>query len=84
MLPSGTSRHANRLGRCLFIGVDQTSSAHRQNDVIDPDQWSGRALQGIFVELAFSGLASMYPVEVCAELHSIGHDDTGERLDSRN
>jgi hypothetical protein len=79
----GASRHANRLG-CRFIGVDQTSSPHRQNDVIDPDVWFGRALQGIFVELAFSGLASMYPVEVCAELHSIANDDTGERIDRRN
>jgi hypothetical protein len=29
--------------------------------VFDPDVWSGRALQEVFVELAFSGLASMYP-----------------------
>jgi len=28
----------------------------------DPIVWSGRALQEVFVELAFSGLASMYPV----------------------
>ena len=28
----------------------------------DPHVWSGRALQEVFVELAFSGLASMYPV----------------------
>ena len=28
----------------------------------DPNVWSGRALQEVFVELAFSGLASMYPV----------------------
>ena len=27
----------------------------------DPDVWSGRALQVDFVELAVSGLASMYP-----------------------
>jgi hypothetical protein len=27
----------------------------------DPDVWSGRALQEVFVELAVSGLASMYP-----------------------
>jgi hypothetical protein len=27
----------------------------------DPNVWSGRALQEIFVELAVSGLASMYP-----------------------
>ena len=30
--------------------------------VFDPNVWSGRALQEVFVELAFSGLASMYPV----------------------
>src|ERR1700682_183059 len=29
---------------------------------IDPDVWSGRALQVDFAELAVSGLASMYPV----------------------
>jgi hypothetical protein len=28
----------------------------------DPHVWSGRALQEVFVELALSGLASMYPV----------------------
>ena len=27
----------------------------------DPNVWSGRALQETFVELAVSGLASMYP-----------------------
>jgi hypothetical protein len=27
----------------------------------DPNVWSGRALQADFVELAVSGLASMYP-----------------------
>ena len=27
----------------------------------DPDVWSGRASQEAFVELAVSGLASMYP-----------------------
>jgi hypothetical protein len=27
----------------------------------DPDVWSGRALQEVFVDLAVSGLASMYP-----------------------
>jgi hypothetical protein len=29
---------------------------------IDPNVWSGRALQEGFVDLAVSGLASMYPV----------------------
>jgi hypothetical protein len=28
----------------------------------DPDVWSGRALQEVFVDLVVSGLASMYPV----------------------
>jgi hypothetical protein len=27
----------------------------------DPDVWSGRELQEVFVDLAVSGLASMYP-----------------------
>jgi len=30
--------------------------------VVDPNVWSGRALQVDFAELAVSGLASMYPV----------------------
>src|SRR5450759_3875787 len=30
-------------------------------DAIDPNVWSGRALQVDFAELAVSGLASMYP-----------------------
>src|SRR5258705_4004667 len=38
------------------------SSVRCQTDANDPDVWSGRALQEVFVELAFSGLASMYPV----------------------
>jgi hypothetical protein len=33
----------------------------RKTDAFDPDVWSGRALQEDFVELAVSGLASMYP-----------------------
>jgi class 3 adenylate cyclase len=33
-----------------------------QNMSGDPDVWSGRALQEVFVDLAVSGLASMYPV----------------------
>ena len=32
-----------------------------QTDAIDPDVWSGRALQVDFAELAVGGLASMYP-----------------------
>ena len=34
------------------------------SDAIDPDVWSGRALQENFVELVVSGLASMYPAFV--------------------
>jgi hypothetical protein len=33
-------RHAAGLCECLFIGVDRKSSAHRQNDAIDPQQTS--------------------------------------------
>jgi hypothetical protein len=39
---------------------------------IDPDVWSGRALQVDFAELAVSGLASMYPAfdwSCCAPGH---------------
>jgi hypothetical protein len=36
-------------------------SAHGQIGANDPNVWSGRALQEVFVELAVSGLASMYP-----------------------
>ena len=42
-------------GRTEVFGRDK-------NDAFDPNVWSGRALQEVFVELAFSGLASMYPV----------------------
>jgi len=38
----------------------------------DPDVWSGRALQEVFVKLAGSGLASMYPAfdwSCCAPGH---------------
>src|SRR3984893_14052487 len=30
--------------------------------LVDPNVWSGRALQEVFVDLVVSGLASMYPV----------------------
>jgi len=42
-------------------GVNRNWSAGGQNDAIDPDVWTGRALQVDFAELAVSGLASMYP-----------------------
>jgi len=44
------------------MGVKRKSSVRGQTEGIDPNVWSGRALQEVFVELAFSGLASMYPV----------------------
>ena len=47
---------------CPLSGVNLTSRVHRGIDAIDPDVWSGRALQVDFAELAVSGLASMYPV----------------------
>src|SRR5260370_35982059 len=34
------------------MGVDRKWSVNRQNEEIDPDVWSGRALQEDFVELA--------------------------------
>lgn len=44
-----------------FQGAKQTSNISAAMSVCDPDVWSGRALQENFVELAESGLASMYP-----------------------
>jgi hypothetical protein len=38
--------------QCPLIGVDRKSLAEGQTDAIDPDVWSGRALQEDFVELA--------------------------------
>jgi hypothetical protein len=37
------------------------SLAPRAPSIHDPNVWSGRALQEVFVDLAVSGLASMYP-----------------------
>ena len=45
-----------------MIGVDRTGPAYGQSDAIDPNVWSGRALQEVFVDLVVSSLASMYPV----------------------
>jgi hypothetical protein len=39
----------------------QIPLAPRAPSIHDPNVWSGRALQENFVELAVSGLASMYP-----------------------
>ncbi len=42
-------------------GVNRTWLGQPNSVEIDPDVWSGRALQVDFAELAVSGLASMYP-----------------------
>ena len=41
--------------------VIRTLSGHRPRTAFDPIVWSGRALQEVFIDLAVSGLASMYP-----------------------
>ena len=56
-----------RTSRCgpphfRYWGMSGPSSRHGPRSEFDPNVWSGRALQEVFVELAFSGLASMYPV----------------------
>jgi hypothetical protein len=47
-----------------FSGVKQISHFLDRVSAYDPNVWSGRALQENFVELAVSGLASMYPAFV--------------------
>src|SRR6266567_1467486 len=44
-----------------LLGVNRTKSPRARIDEIDPDVWSGRASQEVFVEVTVSGLASMYP-----------------------
>lgn len=41
--------------------LERTCRRHHGMDAIDPNVWSGRASQEVFVELVVSGLASMYP-----------------------
>src|SRR6202161_1399667 len=48
--------HADRCRRCRVIGEDREWSAHRKTDAVDPDVWSGRALQEDLVELAVAVL----------------------------
>jgi hypothetical protein len=45
-----------------LLAVERKSSFGAATSGFDPNVWSGRALQEVFVELAVSGLASMYPV----------------------
>ena len=48
--------------RARLLSEDgRTSYGRGETEAIDPDVWSGRASQEVFVELAVSGLASMYP-----------------------
>src|SRR5256885_3392301 len=54
-------RSAGNQGGCPVVEVDQKSPGCVKNVENDPDVWSGRASQEVFVEVAVSGLASMYP-----------------------
>jgi hypothetical protein len=45
-------RHPRSQLACLLTGEERKWAADRQNDAIDPNVWSGRALQEDFVELA--------------------------------
>ena len=55
-------RHGRRAAqRCPLSGLNQTSLGPRAMSAFDPNVWSGRASQEVFVELVVSGLASMYP-----------------------
>ena len=56
------TRSAGWFGNCLLSGLDRKWLARGENDAIDPNVWSGRALQEVLVDLVISGLASMYPV----------------------
>ena len=44
-----------------LYGRSRSVSGHGKIGTIDPNVWSGRALQEVFIDLAVSGLASMYP-----------------------
>ena len=59
LAPNG---HADPLSDVRYWDEQRTTFARGEFSGFDPDVWSGRALQEVFVELAFSGLASMYPV----------------------
>ena len=47
-----------------------TTTPHGKLMVTIPNVWSGRALQEVFVDLAMSGLASMYPASAWSALCS--------------
>src|SRR5216683_2610978 len=52
------NRHA---ATCLPLREEQPRLSGARPSQIDPNVWSGRASQEVFVELAVNGLASMYP-----------------------
>ena len=53
---SAALRHADGSAKGPLAGKVRKLPAHGQNDAIDPDVWSGRALQEDFVELAVAVL----------------------------
>ena len=62
--PVGKPDAGNRLVRFDERGweTERCRMAQATAPILDSTNvWSGRALQEVFVELAFSGLASMYP-----------------------
>jgi hypothetical protein len=71
----GSLNHAQDQGingqtACPLLEGERTCGGHREIDAIDPNVWSGRASQEVFVELAVSGLASMYPASGWSSLGS--------------
>jgi hypothetical protein len=55
-----------------LIGVKLPRWTSSKNDANDPDVWSGRASQKVFIDLSACGLASMYPASDWSVLCS-GH-----------
>src|SRR5580693_3653818 len=53
--------HAGAANRCPLTEVKRKSYFRAGRTAFDPNVWSGRALQEVFVDLVVSGLASMYP-----------------------
>src|SRR6266851_2449169 len=45
-------RQADQARTCPFIGVKRSRRLPARNDAIDPNVWSGRASQEVFVDLA--------------------------------
>src|SRR5258708_40053131 len=60
----GQSGHATKSPRFRFLQKIEAEKNERKDRsrLRDPNVWSGRALQEVFVDLVVSGLASMYPV----------------------